>query len=148
MCPPYSLDPTKFFDIPTPLHDACNVLYMSQLALLDFTRSTGILFFFFIIMKRNKPKYYSHFVKKLAKVEQKKDFILCTLHNDVKYSWNATTEATERGKNAKNYFVKKVLGHSKLLLSLSPSWIPSTLYYYAETEGDGKGEKCNSFRFV
>ena len=117
MCPPYSLDPTKIFDIPTPLHDTRNVLYMSQLALLDFTRSTGILFFFFIIMKRNKPKYYSHFVKKLAKVEQKKkDFILCTLHNDVKYSWNATTEATERGKNAKNYFVKKVLGHSKLLL--------------------------------
>jgi hypothetical protein len=92
-------------------------------------------------MKRNKPKYYSHFVKKLAKVEQKKDFILCTLHNDVKYSWNATTEATERGKNAKNYFVKKVLGHSKLLLSLSPSWIPSTLYYYAETKSDGKRRK-------
>ena len=59
----------------------------------------------------------------------------------MKYSWNATTEATERGKNAKNYFVKKVLGHSKLLLSLSPSWIPSTLYYYAETKSDGKGEK-------
>ena len=72
LCQSYSLGPTKFFDIPTPLDDACNVLYMSQLALLDFTRSTGILFFFFIIMKRNKPKYYSHFVKKLAKVEQKK----------------------------------------------------------------------------
>ena len=59
----------------------------------------------------------------------------------MKYSWNATTEATERGKNAKNYFVKKVLGHSKLLLSLSPSWIPSTLYYYAETKGNGKGKR-------
>ena len=59
----------------------------------------------------------------------------------MKYSWNATTEATERGKNAKNYFVKKVLGHSKLLLSLSPSGIPSTLYYYAETKGNGKRDK-------
>ena len=77
MCPSYSFDPTKIFDTPTSLHDACNVLYMSQLGLLDFTRSTGILFFFFIMMKRNKPKYYSHFVKKLAKVEQKKKTLYC-----------------------------------------------------------------------
>ena len=69
-----NLLPTKVFDVSTPILAARTVLYMSQLALLDFmfTRSTGILFFFFIIMKRNKPKYYSHFVKKLAKVEQKK----------------------------------------------------------------------------
>ena len=66
----------------------------------------------------------------------------------MKYSWNATTEATERGKNAKNYFVKKVLGHSKLLLSLSPSWIPSTLYYYAEIKGEKNATALGLYNYA
>ena len=80
---------------------------MSQLALLDFTRSTGILFFFFIIMKRNKPKYYSHFVKKLAKVEQKKRLYIVYVAQWREVFLERDDWGDGKGKKCKKLFCQK-----------------------------------------
>ena len=61
--------------------------------------------------------------------------------------YNYAEIKAKRGKNAENFFVKKVPGYSKALLRLlSSSWIPSTLglYHYAETKATEKEEMQKS----